>query len=458
MKSIYSKLILGFLITILLSFPIAGIVAFNMNGTEVDQQVGSELAKEFDFLEATAGSVESNVKLYEILSDYSSSLDSAITLYYNQQNYYYGTPHQRISLTEITNLFNTDVTIATATNSEVIYGRKVKILDSDAYLLIQKDTLKRKQSYLNSMLIVFSGIFLMGTIVFFVVADVIVRPITKLIKATNDVSNGNYGVRVSYTGDDEISKLNKAFNQMAVQLGKQEVYRQKFISDVSHEFQTPLTSIQGFAKIIKDESQLPRDQLERYVDIIIYNSSRLSQLSKNMLQLTMLESEQAQLDLEEYNLLEQLTMVANSMESNALKKDIEIKFDFPKKAVLVYGDKSKLEQVWTNLISNAIKYTLDHGLITISVKRNPKSIDVSVEDTGLGMSKEVISHIFERFYREDKSRNIEGNGLGLSIVRTIVDLHGGKIDVQSTVDVGSVFTVSLPAYTQRAIERLNIKR
>lgn len=458
MKSIYSKLILGFLITILLSFPIAGIVAFNMNGTEVDLQVSGELEKEFSFLETTIGSVESTGKLYEILNDYSNSLDSAITLYYNNQNYYYGTPHQRVSLNEITNLFNTEVNIDTATNSEVIYGKKVNVLGNDAYLLIQKDTLERKQSYLNSMLIVFSGIFLMGTIVFFVVADVIVRPITKLIKATKDVSNGNYGVRVSYTGDDEISKLNKSFNQMAVQLGKQEVYRQKFISDVSHEFQTPLTSIQGFAKIIKDETDLPRNQLERYVDIIIYNSNRLSQLSKNMLQLTMLESEQAQLELEEYNLLEQLTMAANSMESNALKKDIEIKFDFPKKAVLIYGDRSKLEQVWTNLISNAIKYTLDHGLITISVKRNQKSIDVSIEDTGLGMSKEVISHIFERFYREDKSRNIEGNGLGLSIVRTIVDLHGGKIDVQSTVDVGSVFTVSLPAYTQRALERLNIKR
>ena len=458
MKSIYSKLIFGFLVTILLSFPIAGIVAFNMNGTEINQQVGSEIEKEFAFLQTTLSSVESTAKLYEILNDYSNSLNSSITLYYNQQNYYYGTPHQRVSLSEITNLFATDVAIATTTNSEAIYGKKVSILGSDAYLLIQKDTLERKQSYLNSMLIVFSGIFLMGTIVFFVVADVIVRPITKLIKATKDVSNGNYGVRVSYVGDDEISKLNKAFNQMAVQLGKQEVYRQKFISDVSHEFQTPLTSIQGFAKIIKDEKDLPRDQVERYVDIIIYNSNRLSQLSKNMLQLTMLESEQAQLDLEEYNLLEQLTMAANSMESNALKKDIEIKFDFPKKAVLVYGDKSKLEQVWTNLISNAIKYTLDHGLITISVKRNQKSIDVSIEDTGLGMSKEVISHIFERFYREDKSRNIEGNGLGLSIVRTIVDLHGGKIDVQSTVDVGSVFTVSLPAYSQRAFERLNIKR
>lgn len=458
MKSIYSKLILGFLITILLSFPIAGIVAFNMNGNEINEQVSGEIEKEFDFLAATISTVDTPERLYVILNDYSNSLSSAITLFYQEKIYYYGTAHQVVSLNEISHLYNSEVLIATATNSEVIYGKNVKILDSEAYLLIQKDTLARKQSYLNSMLIVFSGIFLMGTIVFFVVADVIVRPITKLIKATKDVSNGNYGVRVSYTGDDEISKLNKAFNQMAVQLGKQEVYRQKFISDVSHEFQTPLTSIQGFAKIIKDEADLPRDQLERYVDIIIYNSNRLSQLSKNMLQLTMLESEQAQLDLEEYNLLEQLTMVANSMESNALKKDIEIKFNFPKKAVLVYGDKSKLEQVWTNLISNAIKYTLDHGLITISVKKGQKLIEVAVEDTGLGMSKEVISHIFERFYREDKSRNIEGNGLGLSIVRTIVDLHGGKIDVQSTVDVGSIFTVILPAYSQRAIDRLNIKR
>ncbi len=458
MKSIYSKLILGFFITILLSFPIAGIVAFNMNGSEINSEVSVELDKEFDFLVSTMEFSISGNENFTLLNSYAESSSSAITFYVNGQVYYYGSPHQKIDLDSISRLYASRTELAESTGSEVVLGKPIDIEGNEGYLLLQKDTLQRQRSYLNSMLVVFSGIFLMGTIVFFVVADVIVRPITKLIKATKDVSNGNYDVRVSYIGDDEISRLNRAFNQMAVQLGKQEVYRQKFISDVSHEFQTPLTSIQGFAKIIKDEAELPRGQVEKYADIIIYNSTRLSKLSKNMLQLTMLENEQDQLDYEEYSLLEQIAIVANSLESNALKKDIEIKFDFPKKAIMINGDKNKLEQVWTNLISNAIKYTQDHGLITISVRRNPKTVEVSVEDTGQGMSSEVVSHIFERFYREDKSRNIEGNGLGLAIVRSIVDLHNGKIDVQSTVDVGSIFTVTLPTNLTKVRERLNIRR
>ena len=112
---------------------------------------------------------------------------------------------------------------------------------------------------------------------------------------------------------------------------------------------------------------------------------------------------------------------------------------------MVYGEEQRLEQVWINLISNAIKYTGEGGLITVAVKKASREVEVSIEDTGYGMSKEVVSHIFERFYREEKARSVEGNGLGLSIVKTIVDLHHGNIDVISQVDVGSTFVVKLPS-------------
>ena len=286
-------------------------------------------------------------------------------------------------------------------------------------------------------------VFLSGNLVFIAIADIIVKPITRLTNATKELSKGNYNVRVNYVGDDEISKLNQGFNQMAQQLAKQEETRQKFISDISHEFQTPLTAIQGFANILKDED-LPKSQRQKYADIILFHSKRLSTLSKNMLQLTLLEREEVELEYTTFSIVEQLSRVISTQENQAILKDIEIVFEKPRKDITINGDEQRLEQVWINIISNAIKYTDNGGLITIKVKKTSKEVEVSIEDTGRGMSKEVISHIFERFYREDKARSVEGNGLGLSIVKSIIDLHHGNIDVISQVDVGSTFIIKLP--------------
>lgn len=287
-------------------------------------------------------------------------------------------------------------------------------------------------------------IFMMtGSIVFLIVADIIVKPISRLTKVTDELAKGNYKVRVNYEGKDEISSLYASFNQMAVRLAKQETIRQQFISDVSHEFQTPLTAISGFATILKNEN-LTDEQRKKYADIILFNSNRLSHLSKNMLQLTLLDGEDTALDKTEFPLIEQLNRVIEMEDNAALSKDIEIEFIHPKKEFIIEADESRMEQVWINLLSNAIKYTNEHGVVTVEARRTPTELQVRFEDTGVGMSQDAISHIFERFYRQDKSRTIEGNGLGLSIVKRIIDLHHYKIDVESQEDVGSVFTVYIP--------------
>ena len=327
--------------------------------------------------------------------------------------------------------------------TSVLYGKKVNIKDKDVYMYVQKDTSYEKGIFANSAVLILGCVFLSGNLVFIAIADIIVKPITRLTNATKELSKGNYNVRVNYVGDDEISKLNQGFNQMAQQLAKQEETRQKFISDISHEFQTPLTAIQGFANILKDED-LPKSQRQKYADIILFHSKRLSTLSKNMLQLTLLEREEVELEYTTFSIVEQLSRVISTQENQAILKDIEIVFEKPRKDITINGDEQRLEQVWINIISNAIKYTDNGGLITIKVKKTSKEVEVSIEDTGRGMSKEVISHIFERFYREDKARSVEGNGLGLSIVKSIIDLHHGNIDVISQVDVGSTFIIKLP--------------
>ena len=455
MKSIYSKLIFGFFITIVASFSVAGFVSLRLNDQQIESTVEEDLITTNDYV----SKVISNINIEnrdDIIDLYAKSSEMAITCYSSSEGYvaygnkkYNPTPEQMMAMFKSTNN-----ELSFKHHNEVLaYGTKNIINGQEYYIYVQKDTSGQKSAIANSAILILGCVFLTGSIVFLVIADIIVKPLTRLTNAIKELSNGNYNVRVDNVGQDEISKLNQGFNQMARQLAKQDETRQKFISDISHEFQTPLTSIQGFANILKEED-LPKEQRVKYANIILYNSKRLSSLAKNMLQLTLLDREEIELELTNYSLVEQMNRVISTQENQAKEKNIEIVFEMPKKEIFIEGDEQRLEQVWTNIISNAIKYTNEGGLITITMKKNSKDIEVSIEDTGIGMSKEVVSHIFERFYREDKARNVEGNGLGLAIVKSIVDLHHGKIDILSQVDVGTNFIVRLPIEKQKLIERL----
>lgn len=455
MKSIYSKLIFGFFITIVASFSVAGFVSLRLNDQQIESTVEEDLITTNDYV----FKVISNINIEnrdDIIDLYAKSSEMAITCYSSSEGYvaygnkkYNPTPEQMMAMFKSTNN-----ELSFKHHNEVLaYGTKNMINGQEYYIYVQKDTSGQKSAIANSAILILGCVFLTGSIVFLVIADIIVKPLTRLTNAIKELSNGNYNVRVDNVGQDEISKLNQGFNQMARQLAKQDETRQKFISDISHEFQTPLTSIQGFANILKEED-LPKEQRVKYANIILYNSKRLSSLAKNMLQLTLLDREEIELELTNYSLVEQMNRVISTQENQAMEKNIEIVFEMPKKEIFIEGDEQRLEQVWTNIISNAIKYTNEGGLITITMKKNSKDIEISIEDTGIGMSKEVVSHIFERFYREDKARNVEGNGLGLAIVKSIVDLHHGKIDILSQVDVGTNFIVRLPIEKQKLIERL----
>ena len=455
MKSIYSKLIFGFFITIVASFSVAGFVSLRLNDQQIESTVEEDLITTNDYV----SKVISNINIEnrdDIIDLYAKSSEMAITCYSSSEGYvaygnkkYNPTPEQMMAMFKSTNN-----ELSFQHHNEVLaYGTKNMINGQEYYIYVQKDTSGQKSAIANSAILILGCVFLTGSIVFLVIADIIVKPLTRLTNAIKELSNGNYNVRVDNVGQDEISKLNQGFNQMARQLAKQDETRQKFISDISHEFQTPLTSIQGFANILKEED-LPKEQRVKYANIILYNSKRLSSLAKNMLQLTLLDREEIELELTNYSLVEQMNRVISTQENQAKEKNIEIVFEMPKKEIFIEGDEQRLEQVWTNIISNAIKYTNEGGLITITMKKNSKDTEVSIEDTGIGMSKEVVSHIFERFYREDKARNVEGNGLGLAIVKSIVDLHHGKIDILSQVDVGTNFIVRLPIEKQKLIERL----
>lgn len=444
MKSIYSKLVIGFLLTSLLSFSICCFFTIKSYNRDSDQLALEEL-------EHSSNHIADLIKLIndkdqdKILADYSETSEMSFTVTCEGQTKSYGHVNKKLILKD-----DELKTLATSKDkslrSEGIISQYAKAfkIDNQTYVItVQKDFSATKDIFMKSYTSAAIIFMMTGSIVFLIVADIIVKPISRLTKVTDELAKGNYKVRVNYEGKDEISSLYASFNQMAVRLAKQETIRQQFISDVSHEFQTPLTAISGFATILKNEN-LTDEQRKKYADIILFNSNRLSHLSKNMLQLTLLDGEDTALDKTEFPLIEQLNRVIEMEDNAALSKDIEIEFIHPKKEFIIEADESRMEQVWINLFSNAIKYTNEHGVVTVEVRRTPTELQVRFEDTGVGMSQDAISHIFERFYRQDKSRTIEGNGLGLSIVKRIIDLHHYKIDVESQEDVGSVFTVYIP--------------
>ena len=444
MKSIYSKLVIGFLLTSLLSFSICCFFTIKSYNRDSDQLALEELEHSSDHIADLIKLIDDKDQ-DKILADYSETSEMSFIVTCEGQTKNYGHVNKKLILKD-----DELKTLATSKDkslrSEGIISQYAKAfkIDNQTYVItVQKDFSATKDIFMKSYTSAAIIFMMTGSIVFLIVADIIVKPISRLTRVTDELAKGNYKVRVNYEGKDEISSLYASFNQMAVRLAKQETIRQQFISDVSHEFQTPLTAISGFATILKNEN-LTDEQRKKYADIILFNSNRLSHLSKNMLQLTLLDGEDTALDKTEFPLIEQLNRVIEMEDNAALSKDIEIEFIHPKKEFIIEADESRMEQVWINLLSNAIKYTNEHGVVTVEVRRTPTELQVRFEDTGVGMSQDAISHIFERFYRQDKSRTIEGNGLGLSIVKRIIDLHHYKIDVESQEDVGSVFTVYIP--------------
>lgn len=476
MKSIYSKLIVGFIASIVISFSIAGYFAIRTYSNSLEKVAMEELrdsANSFvtianSLIDSSRNDLEMHTTLEEFAKGNSTlfllfALDGTFITYGNdlpidEVSFDYLKELAKEKITSYQNsknpmamIENTSYSINRISNY-IITSEVIEINGSVYVLILRKNMSEQEMIFKQTAFLAFIAIVFTGSVIFLIIADIIVKPITRITRATNEVIKGNYHVKVNYYGKDEIAKLNHSFNQMASQLAKTEEMRQQFISDISHEFQTPLTSIQGFAKILANEN-ISEEQRKKYTDIIRFQSQRLSILSKNMLQLTLLDGEDLTLEKTTYSLIDQLNRVISTQNQEAKNKNIEIETVFPKKDLLIQADENQMEQVWINIINNAVKYTLEDGVVTIRVKRTSRDVEVYVEDTGVGMKEEATNHIFDRFYREDSSRTIQGNGLGLSIAKRIVELHRGSIIVTSQVDVGSVFKITLPIERESFISK-----
>lgn len=268
-----------------------------------------------------------------------------------------------------------------------------------------------------------------------------------VIDAMQQISQGNYNVHVPKLSghenrDHPFDEIVDNLNKMAKDLGEMEEMRQQFVSNVSHEIQSPLTSIKGFAIALQND-QISSEQRKHYLKIIEKESERLSNLSDNLLKLTALESTESPIDLKSYRLDEQIRNIVLATEPQWTAKEMTINLDLP--SIEISAEKELFDQVWMNLLNNAIKFTPHGGTIDIKAIEKDEEVIVTVSDTGMGISKEAESHLFERFYKADKARSREegGNGLGLSIVKKIIDMHGGSISIKSEEDVGTTIHVVL---------------
>ena len=286
------------------------------------------------------------------------------------------------------------------------------------------------------MLVVFIILFFSG------MARGKLRPMNDLARGMHEVSQGDFSVRVQ--GEDmpgDMGELVRSFNHMTKELGSLELFRKDFINNFSHEFKTPIVSIRGFAKQLERED-LTEEQRREYISIIVSESYRLANMSSNVLLLTKLENQSIVTDKTVYRLDEQLRNCILLLEKQWAEKNIELDLDMDE--AQFKGNEEMVAHIWVNLINNAIKFSPEGGVLGVTLKEDGESLVVRVSDRGEGMDKYTQQRIFEKFFQGDSAHATEGNGLGLSLVKRIVDLCGGAVEVESEKGMGTTFTVRLP--------------
>lgn len=285
-------------------------------------------------------------------------------------------------------------------------------------------------------------IVLLSVLAVIFVTKKLIDPITKLTHVTKTVGTESLQVsELPVERADEIGTLAQSFRAMIERLEENELARKQFISDVSHDFQSPLSSIQGYARLL-EQSDRTEEERRRYATIIVDEASRLSNVTRQLLDLTSYDQLTSLYTVRTFSLDEQLRQVIRTYTWQVMEKQLSLVTDFD--AVMIEGDPNALEKVWDNLLSNALKYT-EEGTITVCVRERADEVVVSIEDTGCGMTEEEMAHVFDRFYRVDDARTkrVRGTGLGMSIVEQIVRLHDGKIEIDSKKGVGTRISIHL---------------
>ncbi len=316
------------------------------------------------------------------------------------------------------------------------------------YVLIHKpvqDLVSLKDGFINISYMTLAVIFLCAFVVLGLFTYAVYIPIRKITRAAKDYSEGNFDTQIDIHSNDEIGYLAASLNYMATELSTLEEDQRKFIANVSHDFRSPLTSIKGYIEAIMDGT-IPHEMQDKYLNIILFETERLNKLTQSMLELNKYGAKGTMLDISSFDINNTIKLVVQSFEGTCQEKKISFELILTGHTSFVWADMSKIQQVLYNLIDNAIKFSNPDSTITIETTEKNEKVFISVKDTGIGIPKDSLKKIWERFYKTDLSRGKDkrGTGLGLAIVKEIISAHNENINVISTEGVGTEFIFTLP--------------
>ena len=299
------------------------------------------------------------------------------------------------------------------------------------------------------MIVVYVASLLLAISMVVMIQKVILRPVWQMVKAMQRLEQGDFTVRVTCKGwmrPLELREYVRAFNKAAEELSGTEILRKDFINNFSHEFKTPITSIGGFADLLLEDENMPAAERREYLSIIACESKRLAALADRVLALSRVEAQSILTDAAPFPLAEQLRQCALMVEQKwRHRKKVNVEAFIPESDACIYiGNEALLKEVWVNLLDNAVKFSPEGGEVKLKLYRDTQGVMITVTDQGPGIDESIRERIFERFYQGDASHKTEGNGLGLTMVKKIVDLHDGRITVVSALGKGSSFSVWLP--------------
>lgn len=466
-KTIYLKLIIGYLLFGILGFTVVSTITAHFSYQYIKRNEISQLYKEANLISSDyAVSYYSN---YISLSDFESRL-KAIHTYLSAQIWVIDRKGNILvdsakssDLSDMETIPDFDITDfknhhyqtgffynyfseeQLSVYAPISINYKVR-----GYVIIHKP-LRLLSSYHQGILtiayITLAILFVCAFILLAVHTVTILRPVQKITKAANHYAEGDFDAPLEIHTNDELGRLAASLTYMANELNTLEEDQRKFVSNVSHDFRSPLTSIKGYIEAMLDGT-IPPESQEKYLKIILFETERLNKLTNSLLELNKYGKRGAMLDITIFDINDIIKMTARTFEGICKDKRISIELILTGQTLYTRADMSKIQRVIYNLIDNAIKFSLADSIITVETTVKNEKIFVSVKDRGIGIPKECLNKIWERFYKTDLSRGKDkkGTGLGLVIVKEIIQSHNENINVISTEGVGTEFIFSLPLY------------
>lgn len=469
--TLYPKLLLGYVLYGVIGFLIITVFTYHLTFAFVERHDAASLYRESAYISSNYAEnyFSKSMTLEEIqtqLSTLSAYLSSDIWIIDTHGNIILNTagfahPENTTKIADfdvadfgnsyyqIGNFYNTFSTETLSVFSPITVNYKVR-----GYVLLHKPT-NSLVNYANGLIMIsyetLAVLFLAAFIVLILFTYIVYIPIRKIATAADHYAHGNFETKIDIHSNDEIGYLAASLNYMANELNTLEDDQKKFISNVSHDFRSPLTSIKGYVEAMLDGT-IPVEMQDKYLNIILFETERLNKLTKSLLELNKFGSHGTMLDITTFDINYTIRMTAQTFEGICKEKHISFDLILTGETLYVSADMSKIQQVLYNLIDNALKFSHSDSTITIETTEKNEKIFVSVKDTGIGIPSDSVKKIWERFYKTDLSRGKDkkGTGLGLSIVKEIIQAHGENINCISTEGVGTEFIFTLPLAKEQA--------